>query len=146
MAKLTDLWVNIGAKTDGLDKGVDKAQSKLKTLGSTVGKIGAVIAGAFAVSTILAFTSQLGKLALGADEVEAGFKRLNEPLLLQKLRNSVSGTVADLNLMKAAVRAESLGIPIKQLGTYFEFAERKAGELGVSTESINRIISKWHRQ
>ena len=152
MAKLTDLWVNIGTKQDKLDQGLKQAEGKVKGFGTSVNKLGGMMAAAFGVSVVAvgAFINNMAKAAEGVDEVTAGFKRLDDPTLLERLRQAVSGTVTDLNLMKAAVRADSLGIPIKQLGAYFEFAERKAGELGVSTEQaveslVNGIGNKSTR-
>jgi len=149
MAKLTDLWVNIGAKTDKLDRGLKDAEGKISRFNSTITRLGGVIAGAFAISKITAFASESIKLAAITGEVAVGFERL-QGVTLSELRKAVSGTVDDLTLMKAAVRADSLGIPIKQLATYFEFAERKAGELGVSTEQavealVNGIGAKSTR-
>lgn len=140
MAKLTDLYVNIGAKTDGLKKGLGDAQGQVKGFSQSIGRLGAMIAGAFAVSTVVAFASQVSRLALGADEVKTAFSRLNDPSLLARLRGATSGTVSDLALMKSAIRADSLGIPLKQLGTYFEFAERQAGALGMNTEQVTEAI------
>ena len=39
MAKLTDLFVNIGAKTGDLDKGLNKAKQSTQDFGNEAGKI-----------------------------------------------------------------------------------------------------------
>jgi hypothetical protein len=136
------LIVEIGAKIDKLEAGLNKAETKVSKFGNVVNKIGVLIAGAFAVSRIAAFTAECSKLAAVSEEVEAGFYRLNNAGTLKKLRDAVSGTVSDLNIMKATVKAESFGVPLKSLATYFEFAERKAGELGMTTEEcINSLIN-----
>ena len=44
MATIGDLWVNLNAKTDNFEKGMDKASNKATSLGSVIGKIGQNIA------------------------------------------------------------------------------------------------------
>lgn len=140
MADFKELWVKIGAKTEGLKRGLAEAKREIGGFGKSIGSLGLLIAGAFSVSVIAAFNTQASRLAREAEEVRMAFKALNDPNLLSNLKSAVSGTVTELNLMKAAVRADSLGIPLKQLSTYFEFAERQAGRLGISTEQAVEAI------
>ena len=44
MATIGDLWVNINAKTDNFEKGIDKAENKANSLGSVIGKVSQNIA------------------------------------------------------------------------------------------------------
>lgn len=44
MATIGELWVNLNAKTDNFDKGMDKASNKATSLGSVIGKVGQNIA------------------------------------------------------------------------------------------------------
>lgn len=51
------------------------------------------------------------KMAESADGVQRAFNKLNNPGLLDDLRTSTKGTVNDLQLMTAAVRAKDFRIP-----------------------------------
>lgn len=74
--------------------------------------------------------------------VEQAFNRLNDPNLLNNLRDSVKGTVSDLELMKAAVQADNFGIPVKNLAGYLEFAKRRADDTGQSVDYlVNSIVT-----
>lgn len=76
------------------------------------------------------------------DGVQQAFERLNRPDLLDNLRKATKGTVKDLELMKAAVNADNLGIDIKQIGTYFEFAKQRAQDTGESVDYLVESIIK----
>ena len=44
MATIGELWVNLNAKTDNFDKGMDKASNKANSLGGVISKVGQNIA------------------------------------------------------------------------------------------------------
>ena len=44
MATIGELWVNLNAKTDNFDKGIDKASNKANSLGGVISKVGQNIA------------------------------------------------------------------------------------------------------
>lgn len=73
--------------------------------------------------------------------VEQAFDRLNDPNLLANLREATNNTISDLTLMRQAVKAENLGIPIRDLGTYLGFAARRAEETGENVDTVvNSIV------
>ena len=133
MAKITDLYVDIGAKTDKLDSGLGRVGSKLKELGRYV-------AGAFAVSKIAGFVLESAKLGAQMEGVNAAFKNLNQPGLLKELQDATKGTVSNLELMKAAVKSSNFKIPLEQLGTLLEFANKRAQDTGQSVDYLVESI------
>lgn len=82
---------------------------------------------------------RLGREAIG---VRGAFNRLNDAKLLDQLRTATRGTVSDLELMKQAVNARNFQIPLENLGTLLEFAQRRAKETGASVDYlVNSIIT-----
>lgn len=55
MSLIADLFVKLGLKSDDYTKGLDKAKKDTNMFSSTIGKIGGMIAGAFAVSSIISW-------------------------------------------------------------------------------------------
>lgn len=80
------------------------------------------------------------KMAESADGVQRAFNKLNDPGLLDKLRAATKGTVNDLQLMQAAVRAKDFRIPLDDLGKYLAYAQLKAQETGQSVEYLTDSI------
>lgn len=80
------------------------------------------------------------KMAESADGVQRAFNKLNDPGLLDKLRAATKGTVNDLQLMQAAVRAKDFRIPLEDLGKYLAYAQLKAQETGQSVEYLTDSI------
>ena len=68
------------------------------------------------------------------------FGKMNQPELLDNLRKATKGTVNDFDLMKAAVQAKDFRIPLKDLGTYLQFAQLKAQHTGQSVGYMIRSI------
>lgn len=79
-------------------------------------------------------------LALKAEGVTTAFNKLDNPTLLQTLRTATKGTVSDLELMKKAVSADQFQIPLKNLGTYLEFAHDRARATGQSVDYLAESI------
>lgn len=55
MSLIADLFVKLGFKSDEFNKGIDQAKHKTSMFGSAIGKIGGMVAGAFAVGAIFSF-------------------------------------------------------------------------------------------
>jgi hypothetical protein len=73
MSIIGDLFVKLGFKDAGFNQGIDNAQKKTSAFGSAMGKVGGMIAGAFAVGAILDF----GKTSLAEfNKAEQGAMRL----------------------------------------------------------------------
>ncbi len=80
------------------------------------------------------------KDARQVEGVEAAFRRLNDPALLDNLREATRGTVSDLELMKAAVQASNFQIPLETLGDLLEFARRRAKDTGQEVDYLVQSI------
>ena len=62
--------------------------------------------------------------------VKAAFNRLNQPNLLNNLREATHGTVNDLELMKQAVKFDNFNLSLDQMGTMLAFAQQQAKDTG----------------
>lgn len=139
--KIADLFVNIGAKTDDLKKGLGGAKTDVNSFQSEINNIGTKIAAAFAVGAVVAFGAECIKVAIAAEGIEMAFKRIGTQSDLEDLRKQTKGTVNDLELMKAAVQANNFGIPLKQLGSLLAFAHQRAKDTGQSVDYlVNSIV------
>ena len=146
--KIGDAFVEISARLDKFTKQIDGASLKVqksfqkvsKKLDGQFDKLGATIAGAFAVQKIAQFTSEAIKLASVAEGVKSAFDRLNDPMLLDNLKEATRGTVSELELMKSAVQAKNLGVPVKNLASLFEFATQRAADTGEAVDYLVQSI------
>ena len=80
------------------------------------------------------------RMAESADGVQRAFNKLDNPGLLDNLRAATKGTVNDLQLMQAAVKARDFRIPLEDLGKYLAYAQMKAQETGQSVEYLTDSI------
>lgn len=80
------------------------------------------------------------EMAETADGVTKAFKDMDQPDLLENLRKATKGTVNDVQLMTAAVKANDFRIPLKDLGKYLEFAQLKAQQTGQSVDYMTDSI------
>ena len=105
-------------------------------------KIGGMIAGAFAVQKIIQFGKELIQIGGVAEGVRDAFMRIGDESTLKGLRDATKGTVSDLELMKRAVSASNLGLPIQNLASLFEFATKRAQDTGESVDYlVNSIVT-----
>ena len=109
-------------------------QLGIKTL-ELVARVGKSIAGEF--SEII---DKSVELAESADGVVHAFEKIGTEDYLQTLRDATKGTVSDIELMKAAIKARDFGIPLEDLGKYLSFAQLKAQQLGVSVQQMTDDI------
>lgn len=86
------------------------------------------------------FIAESIKMAASADGVQRAFDALDKPELLKNLQESTKGTVNNLELMKAAVKAKDFRIPLEDLGKYLQFAQLKAQQTGQSVEYMTDSI------
>lgn len=80
------------------------------------------------------------EMAEQADGVTKAFNDLNQEGLLDNLRKATKGTVNDVQLMTAAVKANDFRIPLEDLGKYLEFAQLKAQQTGLSVDYMTDSI------
>lgn len=96
---------------------------------------------------VLNITKESMQMAAQAQGVETAFARLNNPGLLDGLRQATHGTVSDLDLMKAAVKFEDFKLPLSELGTMLAFAQQKAKDTGQSVDYlVDSIVTGLGRQ
>ena len=99
------------------------------------------------VSGITDAWSESIELARAGDGVRMAFERLNQPDLLDKLKEATHGTVSDVELMKQAIKFENFKLPLEDLATYLAFAQQKAKDTGESVDyMVNSITTGLGRQ
>lgn len=118
----------------------DETEKSTSFMGSQFRQLGAQIAGAFAVTQLVAFGKEAVLLAAKAEGITLAFGRLNQPDLLANLRTATRGTITDLSLMTAAVKAQNFKLPLENLATFFKFAQQRARETGESVDYLVESI------
>jgi hypothetical protein len=83
------------------------------------------------------FLREAWQMSLVLEGVENAFNKIDDPNLLGNLQEATRGMVNNLELMKGAVTARNLNIPLEKLGTFFEFATNRSIETG---ESVNALV------
>ena len=100
-----------------------------------------------ALQKVKEFAAEGISMAESADGVIHAFRNLNQPGLLDNLRKATKGTVSDIELMKAAVKAKDFLIPLEDLGKYLTFAQLKAQQTGQSLDyMVDSIVTGLGRQ
>ena len=138
-------------KTDQLRKELDEVKAQIGTvqdtatksatsLTTTFARLGGAIAAAFSIREVIQFASEAEKLARTAEGVKIAFDKLNDPLLLTRLREATKGTVNDLVLMQTAVKASNFKLPLDQLSKLLGFAAQRARETGESVDYLVESI------
>lgn len=139
-----NIKVLLGLETGQFSKGISTARKETSALEGSMNNfaknMGGMIAGAFATDALINFGKEASELAGKLTGVEAAFSRIDNGHLLDDLRAATKGTVSDLELMQNAVKAENLGLPVEQLGNYFDFARRTAKATGESVDFLVQSI------
>lgn len=91
-------------------------------------------------NTTKSFISDSISIASAGDGIRHAFKKIDEPGLLDNLRKNTKNAVSDVNLMKAAVKADFYKIPLTNLGNLFAFATQRAQATGRSVDDMVEII------
>ena len=100
-----------------------------------------------ATAKVKDFVNESIDMAESADGVTHAFRNLDRPELLDNLRRATKGTVADIELMKAAVKARDFHIPLEDLGKYLSFAQLKAQQTGQSLDyMVDSIVTGLGRK
>ena len=152
----SDMLVRIKADTDNYNAGIAKARKTLEgfrqdnlTMGGILNQSTKSIVAAAA--QYASFAAVLGTVASGfseaasrgmemsreAEGVKAAFDRLNQPGLLDNLREATHGTVNDLELMKQAVKFDNFNLSLEQMGTFLAFAQQQAKDTG---QDVNYLV------
>lgn len=132
--------LKFGADLKEFRRGISNIDQSLSRLSGGFGALGATIGASFAVDAIRQFATESIELANQAEGVRAAFDRINDPGLLDDLRTATKGTINDLELMKAAVKAKNFNIPLEQLGSLLGFAQQRATETGESIDYMAESI------
>jgi hypothetical protein len=130
------LSLQLDAENKKLKAKLANTKRSMGKLSGVATKLGGAIAGAFAVGAVVNFGKEAMNLAGIAEGVSEAFMRLNNPQLLESLRKATRGTVNDLELMKAAVKAKNFKVPLDKLATFFEFATKRAAQTGESVDFL----------
>lgn len=125
-----------------LDKTSSTGVSGFGKLSSTIkaAKLAMISFAAIATSKLISIGKELIKAASKAEGIKTAFDKLNDPKLLEDLREATRGTVDNVQLMQAALKANNFKIPLEQLATYFKFATNRAIETGESVDYLVESI------
>jgi hypothetical protein len=135
-----DIDIKFGANLDGLRTGMQKVQNEISGFQKSITNAAALVGVAFGAAQLGAFANDAAQVAAKAEGIVTAFEKMNQPGLLKNLRDATKGTVDDVSLMQAAVKANNFGLPVQQLATYFEFAHRRARETGESVDYLVESI------
>lgn len=151
-AEYEKLQTELGKVKGRMDELKNAGKKTEESLGNIIKSKGAMAA--FIGNMYTKAVEALGQMVLKAKEfvvegirmasvsqgIERAFNRISTPETLSELRAATKGTVNDLELMKAAVRADNFQIPLKQLATYLQFAKQRAQETGESVDYLTNSI------
>ena len=103
--------------------------------------------GGKALKKVKEFAAEGIRMAETADGVIHAFEKIGTEDYLQTLREATKGTVSDIELMKAAVKAKDFRIPLEDLGKYLSFAQLKAQQTGQELDyMVDSIVTGLGRQ
>ena len=129
--------VRLGLDTEEISAGIKKSNVLIEDFTNQVKGLGSVFAEAFAVKEIVNFGIEVSELASKANGIEQAFARIpNSTALLSQMNEATHETVSNLELMKEAIKAENLQIPMDKLGTIMEFVHDRALATGQSFEEM----------
>ena len=98
-------------------------------------------------SELVGSVRQSIELAKQGEGIRIAFERLGRGDILDGLRQATHGTVADIELMKAAVKFNDFKLPLDQLGTMLAFAQQKAKDTGQSVDyMVDSIVTGLGRK
>ena len=107
----------------------------------------AVAWGKSLIGTLSETIEKSTELAESADGVVHAFEKIGTEDYLQTLRDATKGTVSDIELMKAAVKAKDFRIPLEDLGKYLSFAQLTAQQTGQELDyMVDSIVTGLGRQ
>lgn len=145
---------NFGGVQNGLGGILKGVRGLSGSFGSLIGSatkfagaLAGVSIGANLVQEMQQTVTESVKLYQSAEGIMLAFQRLNQPHLLDELREATHGTVDDINLMKQAIKFKDFNLDTNQLGTYLAFAQQKAKDTGESIDyMVDSIVTGLGRQ
>lgn len=149
-AKLKDELDRVTNQMGKVQVGAKQAGNVFQNMGTFARNALSVFAGNIMTKGVQALGQLVGKakefvkegmeMAAKAEGVQTAFNKLNDKNLLSDLRTATKGTVNDLALMQAAVKAENFQIPLEGLGSLLKFAQQRAQETGESVDYLTESI------
>lgn len=149
-AKFKQLQTQLLNNTDKLksfDKSIGRNFREVGNYGNAIsqlkgglGQLAGAFGVTFAAAQVVDFGKEAVRLSLQAEGVERAFKKLNNPQILDQLKIATKGTVSDLELMKAAVKAENFKIPLDLMAKGLQFAQQRAQDTG---ESVDYLVESF---
>ena len=140
MSFISELLVRIRGDKTQLDSTLTGAESSLNSFGSVVKKIGGIIGVAFGVQQIVSFIKEASRVAAEAEGIRNAFQKIADTGFLSQLKEATRGQLGSTELMKMAVQAQNLNIPLKDLPTYLDFATKRAITTGQSIRDMCEAI------
>ena len=143
-----------GLDTKGVATGVQQIQGHMKNMSRGVnriqrsfGNLGLSIGAAFSIQQIGRFTEEAINLALQAEGVEKAFNKMANAGDLEKLREATRNLVSDLELMRQANFARSVGIEMEDLAKVMAYVQRYSAATGKAmSELMNDATLEMIRQ
>lgn len=128
-------------KMDSVNKALRGINDEASKSPSLFKQFGIAATAAFSAAKLIQFGFEAVKLAGKVEGIKVAFDRLNQPTLLDELRRATRNTVADWELMQTAMRASNFKIPLDQLATLLEFAQKRATQTGEAVDYlVNSIV------
>ncbi len=134
--------IKLSLQSNQYEQGLRGAKKQFEDFAASIGinmkKLTAYgLAAGAAASAINSMTSAIStamtegtRMAKEMEGVRMAFNRLNQPGLLDNLREATHGTVNDLELMKQAVKFDNFNLSLDQMGNMLAFAQQQAKDTG----------------
>jgi len=129
MGLLNKIWVKISGDSTELQ---GTLKSSEKSVSSWAKRIAGFIGIAFGSKALVDFSVECMKLAAETEGIKTAFSKMGGETkkILEEMGKATRGVIPEAELMQMYLKAQSLGIPFKDLGTYLTFATNQAIRLG----------------
>lgn len=134
--EIGSILVRLGLDNSKFKKGLSESEQQGNKFAGGIKKLGGIMAGAFALDSVIAFGKEITGLAAKTEGVKQAFDRLNMPGLMSRLKIATRGTTDELKLMQSAVNARNFKISLEQLPKLLDFATTRAMETGQSVDYL----------
>ncbi len=98
------------------------------------------LAGYFLIFKAAEFVKNTIDIGAAAEGVQQKFNELNQPDLLDKLRQATRGAVADLDLMKTTMKAVGYNVPLDELIQGLKYVSLYARETGGNIDELTQKL------
>jgi hypothetical protein len=132
----------LGLDKSRFDQGLNGAEKKANSFGSVIKKIGGILAAAFSVGAIIRFSKEAMRMAAEIEGIKNAYTKFGAEgtRVLKEMKTATRGVIQEDELMRLAVKAQSLGISFKDLGIYLKFATDQAIRLGRPVQEFADIM------